>query len=137
MNKVLLLSIFLALPAAAAEPPQAAPAGVSAPAQPTQKSGGGKLLEFYIPQSLLAAALLIALSEAAERRNPGRARAIRNSWNWLLLVSFMVCALLGLALMVPLDRGIRGLVFHLHIWTGVAALAAGVYHSVKRFRTMC
>ncbi len=136
MNKVLLLSVFLAMTAAATEPPRADTAATSAPAQAPQQSRGGKLMEFYVPQSLLAAAILIALSEAAERKYPGRKRTVRNSWNWLLLVSFMSCALLGLALMVPLNRGIRGIVFHLHVWTGVAALAAGAYHSVKRFRVI-
>jgi hypothetical protein len=136
MTKALLLSVFLALPAAAAEPPQAAPSGVALPAQTPQQNRGNKLMEFYIPQALLAAAVLIAASEALQRKAPGRARAVRNCWNWLLLVSFMACALLGLALMFPLDRGIKGLVVHAHIWTGVAALAAGAYHAAKRFRAM-
>ncbi len=137
MNKVLLLTVFLALPAAAAELPQAAPAEVAAPAQNPPPRRGNRFLEFYVPQVLLAAAALIALSEAAVRKYPRGACAVRNSWNWALLVSFALCAVLGLALLVPLDRAIKGAVERVHIWTGVAALAAGAYHSVKRLKTMC
>jgi hypothetical protein len=137
MKNALIFAILLAAAPAAAELPQGAPSGVPAAAQnqPPQKRGN-RFLEFYIPQALLAAAALAAASEAAARKYPQSARAVRNSWNWALLVSFAVCAALGLALLVPLDRALKGLVERVHIWAGVAALAAGVYHGAKRLRSM-
>lgn len=139
MHKALLITVlFSVMPAAAAELAPVAPAGISAPAQnPPPQKRGNRFLEFYIPQALLAAAALAAVSEAAARKYPQSARAVRNSWNWALLISFAACAVLGLALLIPLDRAVKGLVERVHIWTGVAALAAGAYHGLKRFRAMC
>lgn len=140
MNKTLILAVFLALPggAAAAEPPQGTSAEVSVPAQnPPAQKRGNRFMELYLPQVLLAAAVLIIASEAGACKFPQRASGVRRFWNWVLFVSFAVCAVLGLALLFPLDRAVKGFVWRGHIWTGVAALAAGAYHSAKRFKAMC
>ncbi len=131
----ILLAAVLAVPAAAQAPEAPPPAAqVSAPAAPPKRAN--RLLAFYVPQILLAALALAAASEAAARARPERGRALRVFWDWTLLVSFGVCAALGLLLLFPLDRALKGTVEHAHVWAGAAATAAAVYHAVKRLKAM-
>ncbi len=130
----ILLAAVLAVPAAAQAPEAPAPAAqVSSPAAPPRR--GNRLLAFYVPQILLGVCALAAASEAAARRSPERGRALRVAWDWALLAAFGACAALGLLLLFPLDRALKGAVEHAHVWAGAAATAAAGYHAVKRIRT--
>jgi len=134
MNKTLLLFMFLAMPAAAAELPQPAVPAVSAQTPPPKK--GNRFLEFYIPQMILLTAALAAVSEAAAHKYPQSRRAVRISWNWVLLASFLVCAVLGLTLLVPLEKAVKIQVVHFHLWSGTISLVAVIHHFALRLHAM-
>ncbi len=122
IKKILMLAALM-LPGAA----QAAD-GAAAPAS--------RFVELYIVHVLAVLALLTAGSELLERRVPAACRRLRLGWNWLLLVSFVVCVVTGFVLLTPMERELRHLVFKWHVWTGAAAAWAGLYHTVKRARCL-
>lgn len=141
MKKLILLLALLALPAVACPaagdaPPQGGPPA-AAEARPPQKGAADRFMDLYIPQLFVLMAALCAASEAASRKSPAAVCPIKKAWNWSLLATFLACAAIGFVLLFPLDKGVKTLLFRLHIWTGVFCTWAGGYHAVKRFRTMC
>lgn len=107
---------------------------IPAAAQAYGAEGGSRFAELYVAHILAALAVLTLASELVARRFPGAAKAARLFWNWLLLLSFLVCAVSGLLLLTPLGGKLRFYVFHLHVWGGAAAAWAGIYHTLKRLR---
>jgi len=141
----ILILMLAACPASAAQvslAQGAPPASVSQAARPAEqgtppaKSGLSRLLELYVVQILAVMAALSAASEAAERKDPALSRAIRLAWNWLLLLTFSVCIVLGIALFFPIEKPVKDYVFRLHVWTGAIAGWAGLYHLAKRARSI-
>ncbi len=98
--------------------------------------GEARFVELYVAHILSALAVLTAASELLTRAKPDAAKVARLFWNWLLLLSFLTCAVSGLLLLTPLGGKLRFYVFHLHVWGGAGAAWAGVYHTLKRLRGM-
>lgn len=105
-----------------------------AAAQAAGFGGESRFAELYVAHILAVLAALTLASELLARRLPGAAKAARLSWTWLLLASFLVCAVSGLLLLTPLGGKVRFYVFHLHVWGGAAAAWAGIYHTIKRMK---
>jgi len=146
MKKLLILSSLLLLPvlSRAAGEVQVPQVGSAAAAQqpgaeqrPLRKSTGERFLELYLPQLFALMGVLVLASEAITRKAPACGRAVKKTWNWALLVSFLVCVTLGFVLLFPLDKAAKGLAFSWHIWAGVVCGWAGTYHALKRIRCMC
>jgi hypothetical protein len=94
---------------------------------------------FYIKYNVFEfLGMMAVLTLAAElaRRYGISARRIKLGWNWLLLLSFTACVLIGFALFLPMDKQLSHLLFKLHIWTGVVCGWAGLHHALLRFRDM-
>jgi len=109
---------------------------VPAAAQAAGFGGEARFVELYVGHILAALAVLTAASELLTRAKPDAAKVARLFWNWLLLLSFLACAVSGLLLLTPLGGKLRFYVFHLHVWGGAAAAWAGIYHTLKRLRGM-
>lgn len=141
MKKLILLLALVSIPALSclASEPEAPRGGqpAASEARPPQRGAADRFRELYIPQLFAAMALLCIASEALVRKAPAGTCAVKKSWNWALLLTFLACVILGFVLLFPLDRDVKGLVFRWHIWTGVFCAWAGGYHAIKRFRTMC
>lgn len=141
MKKIMLAFVLAVIPAvlcSAAEPaPPQGDQAAAAEAKPPQKGAADRFLDLYIPQLFGGLILLSLASEGLTRRAPYGARAVKNGWNWALLITFLACAVIGFVLLVPLDKALKGLLFRWHIWTGVCCAWAGCYHALKRFRAMC
>jgi hypothetical protein len=108
-------------------------------AVPALAAGSGAsrnyFVEFYVVHILgLMVALTLASELAVKRGVP--ALRLRLWWNWLLLLSFTLCAFSGLALFLPLQKPLAKLLFKAHVWTGAVGGWAGLYHAAARLRHM-
>lgn len=137
LTLALLLIPVLACNAAGAQQPIPVATAQVSEQRPAQKSAGERLLELRIPQLLALMLVLNLVSEAAIGKAAAGGRAIKNAWNWALLLSLLVCVVLGFTLLFPLEKAVKGWVFRWHIWSGVVCAWAGIYHALKRVRAMC
>lgn len=89
-------------------------------------------------QIFLAAGLLGVVTEIAIRRKKELSFRLQTAWNWLLLLFFALSSLTGLFfLLPPTARPALGLDMpYWHTETGLAFIAVGVYHALRRMACM-
>jgi hypothetical protein len=107
--------------------------------QPAAAAGSDPALPpYHAWQIFLAVILLAAATELLISRKKDLAFRLQTAWNWLLLLAFLLSSLTGLYFVLPLSwRPAAGIdLSYWHAETGLAFIAVGAYHALRRFACM-
>ncbi len=107
--------------------------GQSVPALPPTSR-----VNYHFWEIIVITGILGLATELFIKKNPKKTLTLQTAWNWILFVSFMASALSGLYFVLPFDkRPVIGLNFsYWHTVTGIAFIAIGLYHTIRRFTCM-
>ena len=101
-------------------------------------SASPKFPDYHLWEILLSVAVLAAATEVVLLRKRGLAFRLQTLWNWLLLAAFAFSALSGIYFALPPSlRPATGLnLVFWHTEAGLAFVAVGLYHAVRRLACM-
>jgi hypothetical protein len=130
----------------AAQPPQAMASTYSAeasvsidpePSDPPPKPAKPRPGRHAWP-IILTTALLAVATEWLTAVKKELGFRLQSVWNWMLLVLFMLSAATGVYFILPNggEPGLAVLLYHWHVETGLAFVAVGAYHALRRFACM-
>jgi len=97
-----------------------------------KKYNENKIMKFGILWILIANIFLVVISEIFASGS----NFLRILWNWVLLISFVICSLSGFFMYFGLLLDIKSTLFKLHMQSSVILFITGMYHLLKRFRCM-
>ena len=97
-----------------------------------KKYNENKIMKFGILWILIANIFLVVISEIFARGN----NFLKILWNWVLLISFVICSLSGFFRYFGLFSDLNSLFFKLHIQSAIVLTVTGFYHIIKRFKCM-
>ncbi len=105
---------------------------------PAASAEGAAFPDYNVWKIMLAVLALALATELFQWRVSGLAFRLQTAWNWVLLLSFFLCAVTGLFWVVPpASRPSTGLnLLFWHTEAGLVFIAAGSYHAVRRFACM-
>lgn len=87
---------------------------------------------------LLAILVLSGATEIAIARRKSLYLILQTLWNWSLLLAFLGCAATGIYFLLPpsILQGSAVMISSWHTDTGLAFIAIGFYHAIRRFPCM-
>jgi len=91
-----------------------------------------KIMRFGILWIFVINIILVIGSEIFAKNN----NFIRILWNWIFLISFVICSLSGFFIYFGILKDFKLFFYKLHMQSSIVLTVIALYHTIKRFRCM-